>query len=220
MYIRLSYDLTETSPYPEGLFPPHIEQLNDMHRGDLSNVYQLTLCNHVGTHIDGPNHFGKDKPHLATFDISRFIFDRPLVIDIPKSDGEMILADDLAVHQETIVLSDVLLLRTGFSPIRVDDPVRYQTASPGFSSEAAHFVVEHFPKLKALAMDTLSFACPLRLEEGLRAHQILLEENARDIFLIEDLKLDMDLSHLSQLIVAPWFCERVDSAPCTVLARL
>ena len=220
MIIRLSYDLSESCPYPAGLPQPNIEQISDMHRGDISNVYKVTFCNHVGTHIDGPNHFGKGKPPLSSFDVGQFIFQRPLVIDVPKSDGEVVIPEDLAAHREAIADSDVLLMRTGFSGVRVSDPVRYQSASAGFSSAAAQYVVDEFPKLRALAMDTLSFACPLQLDDGIRAHQILLDENDRDVFLIEDLNLDVDLSRLSELIVAPLFCEHLDSAPCTILARL
>ena len=218
MYIRLSYDQSENAPYPDGLWPAKIEHNYDMAKGKISNVYTITLCNHTGTHIDGPNHFGKNKKKLNQFDISSFVFNKPLVLDISKEDGQIITANDLQAHSQAIRDCDLLLIRTGFGKIRPGDSSRYRDYSPGFAASAAQYIADEFSTLHVIGMDTLSFACPKQFDEGIKAHQILMNECERDIFLIEDMNLDCDLSALKQVIVAPLFCEQVDSAPCTVLA--
>lgn len=219
-YIRLSYDLSEKTPCPDGLWPVQIEHNHDMGKGKISNVFTLTLCNHVGTHIDGPNHFGRTKKKLNEFDLDRFIFDRPFVLDIPKEDNGLVAAEDLVPFKDQINQCDILLMRTGFAKVRKDNLKRYAENNPGFTESAARFIVDQCPDLCVLAMDSLSFAGMQNLNEGIKAHQVLLDECQRDIFLIEDIHLDFDFSNLEQIIVAPLFCEKVDSAPCTILAKI
>ncbi len=191
-----------------------------MARGSISNVFRLTICNHTGTHIDGPNHFSMKKKAVNKFNIEDFIFNDPLLLDIIKNDRELIYVEDLEPHFNYIKKSDLLLLRTGFSKIRRQNLKRYIKGSPGFSAAAGKYLAGKFPNLRAIAMDTLSFACPLKLEEGIRAHQILLDECSRTIFLIEDINLDFDLSKVKQVMTIPLFVENIDSAPCTVFALM
>ena len=218
-YQRLSYDLSPATPFPDGLWPVQVEHKFDMAQGAESNVFHLALANHVGTHIDGPNHFGKDKPPLCSFSITDFIFRRPKLVEIPKQDGEIINADDLRALGDSVSNCDLLMMRTGFGAIRVADPARYRSESPGFSASAAHFVVDNLPQVRALAIDTISFACPRQMAEGIEAHQIMLDKCERSIFLVEDINLEVNLQGLVQVIVAPLFFEGIDSAPCTVIAQ-
>ncbi len=219
-YLRLSYDLSNDTPYPKGLWPVEIEHKFDLAQGAESNVFHLALPNHVGTHIDGPSHFGKDKPPLNHFSIDHFIFERPLVLDLPKQAGEIILAEDLRRHAKSIATCDLLMLRTGFGEFRGKDLQCYGDESPGLSAAAAQYVVDELPQVRALAIDSISFACPVHMAEGIEAHQILLDKCQRSIFLIEDLNLGFDLDGLQQVIVAPLFGTGLDSAPCTIIAKL
>ena len=219
-YVRLSYDLSEETPYPDGLWPVEITHEHDMREGAISNVFRFTMCNHVSTHIDGPNHFGKEKPPLNSFSIDQFIFNRPHVLEIPKQNGEIILAEDLAHQADNMAKCDLLLFRTGFGAVRATDLPRYQQESPGFSAAAAQYVVDELPNVRALAIDSMSFACPRQLDEGIEAHQILLDKCQRPIFLIEDVNLEVTLESLKQVVVAPLFGEDLDSSPCTIIAEL
>ena len=219
MYIKLSYNYSLNTPYPAGLWPVEIDHVHDMAKGKISNVFKVKLCNHVGSHIDGPNHFGKNKKPLCEFDISNFIFNNPLVLDILKNDGEIVTAEDLVPHKQAIDKCDLLLIRTGFSKIRYNDTKRYQDKSPGFSISAARFIVEE-TQLCALGMDTLSFASPQQLDEGIKAHQIMMDQCDRDIFLLEDIDLHPALTHLNSVYVVPLFFEGLDSLPCTILGEV
>ena len=101
-YVRLSYDFSRDTPYPEGLWPIEIEHKFDMKQGAESNVFRFKMSNHVGTHIDGPNHFGREKPPLNSFSIDQFVFDRPEIVQITKQDGDIIDADDLSQHADQV----------------------------------------------------------------------------------------------------------------------
>jgi kynurenine formamidase len=191
-----------------------------MKEGRISNVFTVTLCNHVGTHIDGPNHFGKNKKPLNSFDINDFVFERPLVLDLPKEDAGLITTEDLKPFAKQLAKCDLLLIRTGFGKIRSQDSDRYAAQSPGFTERAAVYLRDNFENISTIGMDTLSFACLQHIEEGIRAHQVLMDETERDIFLIEDMNLDFDLSNLKKIIIAPLFFEKLDSAPCTILAEV
>ena len=88
------------------------------------------------------------------------------------------------------------------------------------SSGAATYVVEQFPALRAIGLDTVSLACMQHLEDGLEAHRILLRGEGRRFLIIEDMNLDRDLSRLQQVMAVPLFIEGADSSPCTVMGLI
>lgn len=220
MYVKLSYNLSEQTPYPESLWPVGIKQIHDMAKGAISNIYNVTYCNHIGTHIDGPQHFSQKKKALDAFDINSFIFDKPVVVDILKKDAQLVTVADLVPFKKTIETCDLLMIRTGFGKVRKTHISRYIKKSPGFDESAAQFIVNELKPLKAVGMDTLSFACPANIEPGIRAHQILLNECDHDVFLLEDINLEHDLSGINHVFVIPVFFEGLDSLPCTILAQI
>ena len=220
-YIKLSYDLDKNTPAPAGLGRVRIKKISDILKGDISNVYQISLCNHVGTHIDGPNHFNQGKPSIDKYKIGTFIFNNPAILDIPKIDGQIILKEDLATYEEFLRIADIVMIRTGFSKIRIKNIYQYEQESPGFSANAAEYIARgDFPNLRALAIDSLSFASLKNIEEGIEAHRILMNEDDKDIFLIEDINLDFNLKLIKKVYVIPLFVKGFDSAHCTVFAEI
>ncbi len=185
-------------------------------RGDISDTSVVSFWNHSGTHVDGPAHMVKGAPPLCSFDVSRFIFERPLLVDVSKEDSGLVRPEDLKAGK-----CDFLLLRTGFSRYRTSDPERYRTKSPGLSAEVAWFIVDNFPSLKALGIDSISMAAPEHLEEGIEAHKILFENRGREpILLIEDLDLRALVNPIRKVYALPLLVEGLDSAPCTVAAEV
>jgi arylformamidase len=218
-YACLSYEMRREMPRPAGLPGVEIESIASM-PSDISNVFVLRLCNHVGTHIDGPNHFDATKPPLSAWPIEAFIFRRVVVLDVPKDVGQLIDESDLRAAKHAIDTCDLLLLRTGFGVVREAAPERYRNASPGFAAAAAQYVVDHLPTVRAIGIDSLSLASPSHLQDGIRAHQILMCQSQRPVLVIEDMNLQHDLAGLRIVYALPLLCERLDSAPCTVLAEL
>ena len=222
MYKRISYTLTTRDRAFPGAPTMHIQPFESMEKGDLLNTYQVTLFNHFGTHMDGPNHFNGNGRQLYEMELSRFIFERPLLIDIPKGEGEKVLAEDLLPYGEKIKEADLLLIRSGFGGMRQTDSKVYSERGPAVSSQAARYLVDHFPALKALGMDWISLATPLDMEDGIRAHQILLgAEGDGPILIIEDLDLrGLEDERLERVYALPLFVEGIDSAPVTVVAKI
>ena len=222
MYKRISYTLTTRDRAFPGAPTMHIQPFESMEKGDLLNTYQVTLFNHFGTHMDGPYHFNGNGRQLYEMELSRFIFERPLLIDIPKGEGEKVLAEDLLPYGEKIKEADLLLIRSGFGGMRQTDSKVYSERGPAVSSQAARYLVDHFPALKAIGMDWISLATPLDMEDGIRAHQILLgAEGDGPILIIEDLDLrGLEDERLERVYALPLFVEGIDSAPVTVVAKI
>lgn len=221
MYRRISYTLNTRDRAFPGAPTMHIEPFESMQKGDILNTYQVTLFNHFGTHMDGPNHFNGKGRQLYEMELSRFIFERPLLVDIPKGEGEKVLAEDLLPYGEQIKEADLLLIRSGFAKMRQTDDKVYSERGPAVSSQAARYLVDHFPALKAIGMDWISLATPLDIEDGHKAHQILLgKEGDAPILIIEDLDLrDLDKESLETVFALPLFVEGIDSAPVTVVVK-
>jgi kynurenine formamidase len=214
MNVLLSYPFAETTPFPNGGLPVRITAHTRIARGANSDTSVVSFWNHSGTHVDGPAHMVKGATPLCSFGIDRFIFERPVLVDVPKRDSELVMPADLKAAG-----CDLLLLRTGFGRYR--DKERYRTKSPGLSAAVAEFIVENFPSLKALGIDSISMAAPDHLDEGIEAHKILFRNRGRDpILLIEDLDLRSLANPIKKVYALPLLVEGLDSAPCTVVAEL
>ena len=121
MYRRLSYTLNVRDHAFPGAPTMRIEPFESMQKGDRLNTYNVTLFNHFGTHMDGPNHFNGQGRQLYELELSTFIFEKPLLVDIPKGRGELVEPEELMRFDEAIRAADLLLVRSGFSAMRASD---------------------------------------------------------------------------------------------------
>jgi kynurenine formamidase len=217
MLVRLSHDLHEDTPSYPGTPPIRIRPLKQISRSDSSNTYLVELPNHIGTHIDTPNHFDPRGRKIAEFNIDELVFEKPLLIDIGKGPGELFAAEDFQPFKERIAESDFLLIRTGFETFRTKDPETYARKNPGFSPEAAKQIVEDFPQLRGMGFDLISLSSVEHREEGRAAHRQLLV--GRDFVIVEDMRLSELTDSPKRLFVVPVFLDGVDGMPCTVIAE-
>ena len=209
MYRRLSYTLNTRDHAFPGAPTLRLEPFESMKKGDRLNTYNVTLFNHFGTHMDGPNHFYGRGKQLYELELSTFIFERPLLVDIPKGAGELVEPEEL-------------LLRSGFSAMRHKDNQMYSEQGPAVSSRAAQLIVDRYRNLKAVGMDWISLSSPLHLEDGILAHQIMLgHTGAEPVLIVEDIDLSgLEQEKLETVFALPLFVEGIDSAPVTILAKL
>ena len=221
MFVRLSFSLSITTPTPGGRRPLEIQVDESIDQGHPGNTFYYTAWNHTGTHVDAPAHMITDGKRITDYPIDQFIFDRPLVIDVPKEDDELIDSSDLRPFEGVIVASDLLLLRTGFTRYRDVEPVRYRDHNPGLSVDAARYLRRsRFPLLRAVGLDTISAAAAALVAEGIEAHKVLFSRTAGpSVLIIEDVDLSPDLSSLRRVFVVPMFVEGLDSCPCTIIAE-
>ena len=222
MYRRLSYTLNVRDHAFPGAPTMRIEPFEPMQKGDRLNTYNVTLFNHFGTHMDGPNHFNGQGRQLYELELSTFIFEKPLLVDIPKGRGELVEPEELMRFDEAIRAADLLLVRSGFSAMRASDNRAYSEEGPAISARAAELIVERYQNLKAVGMDWISLSSPLHLEDGIRAHQIMLgKTGAEPVLIIEDIDLSgLDPDTLETVFALPLFIEGIDSAPVTILAKI
>ncbi len=222
MYRRLSYTLNVRDHAFPGAPTMRIEPFESMQKGDRLNTYNVTLFNHFGTHMDGPNHFNGQGRQLYELELSTFIFEKPLLVDIPKGKGELVEPEELMRFDEAIRAADLLLVRSGFSAMRASDNRAYSEEGPAISARAAELIVERYQNLKAVGMDWISLSSPLHLEDGIRAHQIMLgKTGAEPVLIIEDIDLSgLDPDTLETVFALPLFIEGIDSAPVTILAKI
>jgi len=134
--------------------PPAGDALGDVRWNSYNNTSFVDAFVHTGTHVDTAFHVSKEGPRLGDFTLADFIFDRPVLLEIAKRDEEEILVDDLKPHERLLRKADLLLVHTGFSQFRVTDPERYMTKQPGFSVEAARYLVS-LPNLRCAGADTM-----------------------------------------------------------------
>ncbi len=219
----LSYPLGSNTPTFGENPPVTVKQLSSIAEGGVANWFEITTINHNGTHIDAPFHFWQDGPTLTDIPIHEFIFDNPLLIDIPKTDAELITRDDLRPFADAFAQADLLLIRTGFRKYRDTEPQRYGKQAPGFHSNAADVLMAESSTLRGLAMDIPSANAYMHMDEGIAFHQEVLGTTGRGsyIFLIEDVKIDHDLTQedLKRVLVIPTWLHQMDAAPCTIIAE-
>ena len=230
MFTLLSHPLGPNTPTFGDNPPVELAVASSIAKGGVANWLELKTINHNGTHIDAPYHFSRKGKRLTDLDINELVFKAPVIVDIPKADGQLITADDLRQHDEAMAEADLLLLRTGWGARhRSTDPARYGRRAPGFAASAGYHLLNEQPSLRAVAMDLPSAASPVNgqpNDEGLEFHRIVLgtyrNPNERYLLLIEDVRIEpnLDVTQLERIIVAPLWLEAADAAPATILAEL
>jgi kynurenine formamidase len=131
--------------------PPCVD-LEGVRWSSYNNTSFIDAFVHTGTHIDTAYHVSADGLRLGSFGITDFVFEKPTVLEIPKSDEEEIMREDLEPHEERLRETDLLLVYTGFSDYRAGDPERYTMKQPGFSARAAEYLVG-MPRMRCVGGD-------------------------------------------------------------------
>ena len=145
------------------------------------------------------------------------VFPKCSTIDIARNNSDLITSANLPSEIDTSI--DLLLIRTGYEKYRNEN--KYWNDNPGVSSELADYLRRNYPKLRAVGFDFISLTSWKHKEEGLKAHLNFLDPAKREIFIIEDMKLQELGDHdIIDLIIAPWLIDEIDSAPVTIIARV
>ena len=218
MLVLLSHKLTINTPAFAGGESMKISPIKEVEKGASSSSYNLSFQNHIGTHLDAPRHFDPNGKPLSFYSLDKFVYNNPLIIDVPKQCSELIEPRDLESFRAKISQADLLLLRTGFQKYRNSDEEKYATLNPGVSSRAARYILDTFPDLKAMALDTISLSAVQNREEGREAHRLLLR--GRDFFILEDANLSNYPVNVKKVFIIPFFVVGIDSSPCTVFAEV
>lgn len=190
-------------------------------QGDAYNSAMVHLFNHFGTHFDAPKHFNPNGLSITELPLTQFIYEKPLLIDVPKLPGSLIEPEDLAPHLTEIQQADCLLIRTGLEQLRSTHPQQYAAEGGAVSIQAAKFLIDQASHLKAIGFDFISLASPANAEHGVEAHQVMLGMyKANFICIIEDMKLSqVNKKGLQRVLAMPLLVRGIDSAQVTVIAE-
>jgi kynurenine formamidase len=218
--IFLGYPLQIDTPTPPAIPPIELVPLMSLDKEDAANVTLIRAASHTGTHVDAPSHVELYGITISDFRPDELIFQHPVVVNLTLTDCQVVQPADLEPFLAEMNRADLLLFRFGYGEIRHADPGHYSSQCPGFGVKSAQFLRDHLPALRAIGMDVPSLACIAELDRTMAAHNVLLGGRGRRFLVIEDMKLDEDLSTLEEVIVAPWWIRGLDGGLCMVIGKL
>jgi kynurenine formamidase len=182
---------------------------------------------HLGTHLDAPNHFERDQPSVDQIPPEQLV-GPGVVIDVSApvsgNDDYRVSVEDLKAFETAhgrIPEGAIVLAYTGWSKFW-NQPVRYRNQDamsrlhfPGLSAEATKFLIEE-RKVRGVGIDTMSVDCGL--SRDFAVHHLLGKAGR---FGLEN------LAHLETLpprgfylVVAPVKIETGSGGPARVFAVL
>lgn len=213
----LSYYLSNSTPGYGGSTTDIVIQKNScMDHGDSSNSLRIDFKNHVGTHIDLPNHFDPDGKVLNDYPADFWLFKNVQLIDLPCENSRIISEQDLEgkISTET----DCLLIRTGFELKRRSN--EYWSQNPGVGKEVGPYLRRNFPKLRVFGFDFISLTSYTNRQLGREAHKGFLGPlgGQEPILILEDMMLSLLVKEPASIIIAPLLVQNADGCPVTVIA--
>ena len=191
------YDITHTLNGEVPIWPGDplfsLEQIQTIGCGSDSNLHQLSMGVHTGTHVDAPYHF------------LYFIGDC-LVLDCPCSNGTVEVEDLMGNIPSG---TQRLLLKTPNSHRPYHGP--FHTSFCGVSPDAARYIVSQ--GIRCLGIDYNSVG-PFGPDCS-RTHRILLETNS--MVILEALNLHSIRPGMYTLFCLPLKLDQAEGAPARVL---
>lgn len=205
----LSYEINEQTPTYGGVVNSiRLSSSRAISKGDTSNNTELTLPNHIGTHIDFPRHFSDNGQTLSDYPASFWLFDKVAFLEADSDEAFLTGLKTVAAD------SEILLWRSGFGKYRGTQD--YWKVQPVIPASFAQAIKSQCPNIRVFGFDMISLTSQLDKAEGKRAHiSFLLEE---DILVVEDMKLQSVNAAPDQVIIAPLLIQNSDGAPCTIIA--
>jgi len=184
--------------------PGFVKRLPD----DWYIVQDVTLCSHVGTHIESPFHHIKEGYDCSEMPLEK-VMGEAVVLDFShKKDGERIEREEMEAVGSRVKPGDIVILRIEWSKYYGTD--RY-LRRPFLSYGAAEFLVER--DVRCIGVD--GSGIENNADVGQPVHKLIF---SRGIPVIED------LDHLSELksdrfflIALPLKIKGLDASPARVI---
>ncbi|MDN3514098.1 MAG: cyclase family protein [Candidatus Brocadia sp.] len=226
--IDLTYPLNGKNAYwPVGSYASFKYEVIANIKKDMVFSGRYSTPEHLGTHIDAPNHFVLNQPSVDQIPFEQLI--GPAVIidvtDKTEKDADYILSlSDILVWEKThgqISDGSIVLLNTGWSK-RWQNFEDYKNMDmngrmhfPGYSKEAAVYLVEK-RHIKGIGIDTLSGDCGICSD--FPVHHVI---NSAGKFILENVaNLDKLPPKGATLIIAPIKIEGGSGGQCRIWALM
>ncbi len=224
MLLELSYPLSENIPKWPTNPNEHYTAEQSTSRGDPCNANSVFHHIHNGTHVDSPRHFDPNGRTIDEIPVEDFYYTSPGIIRAPKKKGEYITLSDLKSVQFPLEECDLLFLYTGYCELRESQPDAFVDHFPFIAPEAAQYLRSNFPKLKAIAIDSISVDSQDASTNGFPTHHALLEKNPmqpeRTLLLFEDVNIRPILSveKIEAVCAFPIRWKGLEGAPVSMVA--
>ena len=204
----LSYFIDENTPaYGGSKNEFSLKIKSSIKNGDTANSKEIKMNNHIGTHIDFPNHFSNDGKKSSDYPPSFWVFNK---VGFMNCRIEELLSKFKNLNKDI----EILILKTDFGINRDIDV--YWKSQPVIPSNYAKILKDYFPKLRVFGFDMISLTSKLDRAEGKRAHVEFLLKN--DILILEDMNLVNLDSCPNKVIVSPFQVGKIDGVPCTIFS--
>jgi len=220
----LSHPLRADAPvWPGNPAAAGIELVDSMARGDPDNAAALHLFAHSGTHVDTPWHFNAAGRAAWQLQIEAFVFAAPVLIEVPAGEDAAIDPAALEPHAAAIADADLVMIRTGWSDLRSTEPERFANRGPYLAPDAARWLMDRHPRLRAIATDAISIGSPRHREVSHKTHHVLTGVGRTDdrfVLIYEDVGLVAEAAAARRVLAWPLFVDGADGSPVTFVAEL
>ncbi len=186
--------------------------------GDSCNTVEITMSNHIGSHVDAPRHFITNAKTVSEYSPSDWCFENPILIDLDPEFNQIIEPVDVEMAiPDSIDDADLVLLRSREYADR-NSPEFYKTQA-GFSPKLHGYFLNRFNSFSAIGLNAISISSFMHREVGRSAHKEFLGNNIR---IFEDLALFNIPSNasLEKVIALPFRYRDADGSPVTVLGNI
>lgn len=190
-----------------------MQPIQEIAKGDTSNITLITMASHIGTHMDAPCHFIPGAKSIDQMPLETFT--GPVVtISVQRGASEPIALEDVAKAE--IQAGDVVFLHTGWAA-KFGTPA--YDRHPYLSVDVANFLVQK--QVKMLGVDCVNVEMPIvdRPADYTRPiHHTLL---GNDILIIENLtNLETIAGKRARVFAFPIKYKGGDGAQTRVVAEL
>lgn len=201
----ISLPISEDLPVWPGDPKAELRQLSSIKNGDSSNISQINMCVHTGTHIDAPKHFIDEGKTVDQLPLEKLIGEA-LVMAL-DDDVETISETMLANHPQIDLLRQArkVLFKTKNSSLWHTHPGDFQADFVGIDASGAAYLSGL--DLDLIGVDYLSVAS---FQEPSLPHQILLEKG---IVLLEGIDLSKVAVGTYTLYCLPILIQGCEGAP-------
>lgn len=221
MFVEISYPISaEDTVLDPGLKGPKVESRSRISEGKSSNTSYIELFAHTGTHIDMPWHFNDRGRKILDFGIEEFVFNKVVLLDIPKEANKSVLWEDLILFSDQIHQADALLIRTGFGEQRKKNPDSYVHDTPGLALETGEKLSE-LTNIRCIGVDFISIENISRARAaGYPVHHALLDRD-KPIILLEDANLSvLRNENIKRLYLFPLRIADLEASPVTAVVEI
>ena len=190
-YVEVGYPIYTGMPVYPGLPEVTLAPREQIANGDYWNGTVLSIYTHAGTHVDAPCHYVEGAKGIDEVPIADFIYKRPLLLSTFWEPGHLVdVAEMRQLGGDALFEADILFFNTGHWRFRDTNFPQYYTDFPALSPEAAEYIRTELPRVKAVAIDTLSIEnMGLGATNGFRTHNAFLNPDLfaeRTLLIYED----------------------------------